>query len=131
MGVGCLAGGGLLASMGCTSAVQSCVGKRRALSQELAVKSRKLGLPSLDRVRACVDSAGCAVDLAQHHSVTDIFNALTGSCKDNVMKCAMGRRQLAAAVPNKRRMVDLGQVAGCLGGGLCGVAFATECGFTG
>jgi hypothetical protein len=129
MGVGCLAGGGVLAAMGCTDAIKACVGQRRMQLR------RELSLPSLDRVKACVDSAGCAVDLAQNHSVTDIFNALTGSCKDNVMKCAMGRRRLAANVPAvvspKRRNLDLGQIAGCLGGGLCGLAFAGECGVTG
>merc|ERR1712046_249117 len=128
-GVGCLAGGGVLAAMGCTDAIKACVGQRRMQLR------RELSLPSLDRVKACVDSAGCAVDLAQNHSVTDIFNALTGSCKDNVMKCAMGRRRLAANVPAvvspKRRNLDLGQIAGCLGGGLCGLAFAGECGVTG
>jgi len=124
MGVGCLAGGGVLAAMGCTDAIKSCVGQRR----------RDLGLPSWDRVKACVSSGRCAVNLALHHSVSDVLAALTGDCRTQVTKCAMGRRRLAAnlpAVPNKRRMVDLGQVAGCLGGGLCGVAFATECGFTG
>jgi len=97
----------------------------------LAIASvHSLGLPSLDRVKACVSSAGCAVDLAQHHSVTDIFNALTGSCKDSVMKCAMGRRQLATAEQKYRRALDFGQIAGCLGGGVCGLAFAGECGVT-
>jgi hypothetical protein len=81
MGVGCLAGGALLSQMGCTDAIKSCVGQRRR---------RDLGLPSWDRVKACVSGGRCAVNLALHHSVSDVLAALTGDCRSEVTKCALG-----------------------------------------
>merc|ERR1711939_443392 len=42
VGTGCLAAGGVLATIGCTAAVQSCVGKRRHLLVFKAAAKRKL-----------------------------------------------------------------------------------------
>merc|ERR1712031_85807 len=69
---------------GCNSLCKAICGRRR-----IRVR-RDFGLPSMDRLKSCAGTAGCALKVTAG-GVMGAIAALTGGCLTTVKKCVFGR----------------------------------------
>merc|ERR1712046_440825 len=71
---------------------KGCKGLCTAICGRRLIRVRRdLGLPSMDRLKSCAGSAGCALKVAGG-GVMGAIAALAGGCASTVKKCVFGRR---------------------------------------
>merc|ERR1712139_747279 len=64
---------------------------KKAAAKKAAAKRDLFGLPSMDRLKSCAGTAGCALKVTAG-GVMGAIAALTGGCLTTVKKCVFGRR---------------------------------------
>merc|ERR1712110_1109591 len=69
---------------------------KKAAAKKAAAKRDLFGLPSMDRLKSCAGTAGCALKVAGG-GVMGALAALTGGCLTTVKKCVFGRRMSKTA----------------------------------